>query len=274
MAQSPMQVNTPSLRHFDFCELELIERIGRGNFSVYKAIVDGEEIAVKEMDCDKLNEIPREVEIHNSLTFHPNIVPLLGCAHSTDGFTIYICTQLADKSLYHHLHIEKQQPSLEQSTKWALQIARGMHHLHQHDLAHRDLKSANVLLFEKDDTVKLCDFGSARYLQHTTSKTKAVGTYRWMAPEFQDKATTKINKRCDVFSYGMVLYEIMSHELPFPDLDDAHIIMKIRDGARPPISSELPLYTQKLIEMCWEHSPYRRPTFQTILQVCSLLVHI
>ena len=266
-------MSTSSLHHFDLSELELKERIGCGNFSVYKAVKDGEEIAVKKMDCNK-NQIPFEVELHGSLPPHPNILPLLGYAHSTNGFTIFVCTQLADKSIYQCIHTECKKPSLDQSSKWALQIAKGMQHLHQHNLAHRDLKSANVLLFEGDDIIKICDFGSARYLKHTTAKTGEVGTRRWMAPEFQDKTSTKVNKRCDVFSYGMVLHEIFAHELPFPDLDDTSVIKPILDGERPLIPPELSLYIKKLIEMCWEHSPYRRPTFLTILQVCSLLVPI
>ena len=72
--------------------------------------------------------------------------------------------ELGDKSLHHYLHTEKKKPSLQQSTKWAMQIARGMDHIHEHGLVHCDLKSANVLLFEKEDITKICDFGSAQPL--------------------------------------------------------------------------------------------------------------
>ena len=259
-------MNSPKLHHFNFSELDLQDRIGHGQFSVYKAKKGGEVIAVKERDCDK-NEIPREVEVHSILPPHPNVLPLLGIAHSSDGFTLYICTPLADKSLYKYIHEEGMKLSLEQGTKWALQIAQGMHHIHQHGLAHRDLKSANVLLFEKDDVLKVCDFGSARVLERTAVQTGMAGTYRWMAPEFNNKATMMANKRCDVFSYGMVLYEMFAHELPFPDQDDRQVLHSIRDGARPPIPPELPYHVQKFMEMCWKHRPNHRPTFETILEV-------
>ena len=267
-----LQVNSPKLHHFNVNQLKFQDRIGHGQFSVYKAKKGGEVIAVKKMDCDK-NEIPREVEVHSTLPPHPNVLPLLGIAHSSDGFKINICTPLADKSLYKYIHEEGMKLSLEQGTKWALQIAQGMHHIHQHGLAHRDLKSANVLLFEKDDVLKVCDFGSARVLKKSTTPTGQTGTYRWMAPEFFDKASTKVNQRCDVFSYGMVLYEIFARQLPFPDLEDHQVLELIADGVRPPIPPELPLHIQKLMEMCWNHSSKHRPIFKNILEVCSLLIH-
>jgi len=254
------------LHHFNLSELDLQERIGHGQFSVYKAKKGEEVIAVKKMDCDK-NEIPREVEVHSTLPPHPNVLPLLGIAHSSNGFTLYICTPLADKSLYKYIHEEGMKLSLEQGTKWALQIAQGMHHIHQHGLAHRDLKSANVLLFEKDDVLKVCDFGSARVLEQTAAQTGMAGTHRWMAPEFNSKATIMANQRCDVFSYGMVLYEMFAHELPFPDQNDGQVLRSIRDGVCPPIPQELPYHVQKLMEMCWKHRPNHRPTFETILEV-------
>ena len=227
----------------------------------------GKEIAVKVTNCRR-KQIPREVEVHNSLPPHPNVLPLYGVTHNEEGFLIYICMELANTSLYHYLHEEKREPSLQQSINWAKQIAEGMQHLHRNGLAHRDLKSANVLLFEKEDIMKVCDFGSARVLERTATVSGMAGTYRWMAPEFNDKADTKVNQRCDVFSYGMVLYEIFAHEIPFSDIQEGALVLQpIRDGERPSIPVELPLYIKELIESCWSHAPRDRPTFGEILQV-------
>ena len=260
-------MDAASLPHFDLKNIDLGEKIGRGNVTVYKATMAGKAMAVKKMDCDK-NEIVPEVEVQSSLPPHPNVLPLLGVAHSKDGFSIYICMELADQSLYHYLHTEKEKPSLQQSTKWAIQIARGMHHIHQHGLAHRDLKSANVLLFEDEDVAKVCDFGSARVLERTATVSGMTGTYRWMAPEFNDKADAKANQRCDVFSYGMVLYEIFTQEIPFSKIaDGATVGLRIRDGERPSIPSELPLHIKVLMQSCWKHKFYDRPKFEGILQV-------
>ena len=258
------------LSRFDLDDINIEDRIGRGQCSVYKATMAGNTIAVKKMDCDK-NEIPREVEVHSSLASHPNILTLLGIAHSKDGFSIYLCMELSNKSLYQYLHEEKKKPSLQQGTKWATQIARGMHHLHQHGLAHRDLKSPNVLLFENECVAKVSDFGSARHLDHTTIVTRTQGTYRWMAPEFDDKASTKVNQRCDVFSYGMVLFEIFAHKIPFADIDEVIKINQcIHNGKRPSLPLHLPSYINKLIQSCWQTKPQDRPTFEELLRVGQL----
>ena len=227
----------------------------------------GREIAVKKMDCDK-GKVPKEVKLQNSLSSHPNILPLLGYSHSQNMFTIYILMERADMSLYQYLYREKRQPSPQQSLNWALQIARGLHHIHQHGLAHRDLKSANVLLFEKENILKICDFGSAKVLNVTATKTGEAGTYRWMAPEFIEKSVETINQRCDMFSYGMILFELYVHEVPFAELKfDRDIVSFIHDKKRPSIPSKLPKYLKTLMAQCWEHSAYDRPTSSDILMV-------
>ena len=225
-------------------------------------------MAVKKMYCDK-DEIPAEVKIHNTLPPHPHIIRLLGVTHSDGGFLINICMELADKSLYKYLHTEKEKPSLEKSTKWAMQIAMGMDHLHQNGLTHLDLKSPNVLLFERGDILKLCDFGEARVLEGTVTLTGPTGTFRWMAPEFKSKGS-KINQLCDVFSYGMILFEIFVHQLPFSDMQssyDAH--SQIKKELRPPISIEVPAHIKDLIESCWKQNPHDRPNSKKILQVAG-----
>jgi len=258
-----------SLTYLDLNAIDLERRIGHGTASVFKATMGGKAIAVKKMDCHS-DEIPREVEVYNKLPPHPNILPLLGIAYDDDDDTILICMELADMSLYDYLHTKQMKPSLQQSIKWAIQIASGMHHIHQHGLAHRDLKSANVLLFEEADITKVCDFGSARPIERTATFRMA-GTFRWMAPEFSDKESTKVNQLCDVFSYGMVLYEIFAQQLPFADLDDSvTVTSRIREGRRPSIPTQLPLYIKVLMHFCWQHSPNARPTFERILQVGPL----
>ena len=226
----------------------------------------GREIAVKKMNCDK-DEVPEEVKLQHSLSSHPNILPLLGVSHSKDMFTVYILMERANMSLHQYLYREKRKPASQLSLDWAQQIARGLHHIHQHGLAHRDLKSANVLLFENQNILKICDFGSAKVLNVTATKTGEAGTFRWMAPEFIEQSK-KINQRCDMFSYGMILYEIYAHEVPFSELkSEIEVALFIRDKKRPSIPSKLPKYLKTLIAQCWEHSAYDRPTSSDILMV-------
>ena len=249
--------------------IKLNTLIGQGNSCVYEGTKDDQEIAVKRMNCEK-GKVPEEVKLQQSLSSHPNILPLLGVAHSKDMFSAYICMERADMSLYQYLYKKKRKPSPQQSLNWALQIARGVHHIHQHGLAHRDLKSANVLLFERKNILKICDFGSAKVLEVTATKTGETGTYRWMAPEFIEKNVEKINQRCDMFSFGMILYELFVHEVPYAESkSEIEVALSIRDKKRPSIPSKLPNYLKVLMTQCWEHSAYARPTSADILKVRS-----
>ena len=141
-------------------------------------------------------------------------------------------------------------------------MAQGMQHLHNHDNIHRDLKSANVLL-SSAMAAKVCDFGTAQYLSHTTVQTGPAGTPRWMAPEVMEAVEANINKKCDSFSFGMVVYELFVHKVPYYDTPgDSVVCMKVLQGERPPIPPTTPQYLHSLLTLCWETDPQKRPTFQ------------
>ena len=150
-----------------------------------------------------------------------------------------------------------------------LDVAHGMKHLHNHDITHCNLKSANVLL-TSGWVAKICDFGSARDLTHTVT-TEQTGTYRWMPPEIMRKATARINKKCDLFSYGMILFELFAHQLPYAELDDdIDVLLSVTSGKCPPIPPTLPSYLHDLIKRCWDKDPRLRPMFNDLVKKFAL----
>ena len=224
----------------------------------------GMAVAVKVTQLRGSETVPHEIEVWRSLPQHQNIIKLIGVA--TDDFNSFIVTELAmNGSLFEYLHIDKHAPPIDQSLAWASDVAHGMKHLHDHDITHRDLKSANVLL-TSEWVAKLCDFGTAREMTHTTTTEKA-GTYRWMSPEIMRKAVARINKKCDLFSYGMILVELFAHEVPYADLhDNVEVLLSVTRGERPPIPPTLPSYLHDLIKKCWEEDPYLRPSFDDFVK--------
>ena len=193
---------------------------------------------------------------------HPNIISFYGFAYRRPE-TI-IVTALARKgSLYDLLHIRKEEPTEQESLSWAKQIAYGMAYMHKLKYVHRDLKSSNVL-FSDDMVAQVADFGTARFWKMTRVASKVAGTLRWMAPEvINDDA---INKQCDVFSFALVVWELMEHNIPFPEArTDVRASFSIINGERPPISASWPDYLSSLTQACWADSPYDRPTFSDII---------
>ena len=249
----------------EFSDLDIGDtRLGKGGYGDvfkgnWKKKGGGKRVAVKVIRSSATDMVLREIRTWSALPSHPNITTLFGVVYQK--FNTFIVSELVTNgSLFDYLHVEKNSPSVDQSLAWASHVAHGMKHLHDHDMIHRDLKSPNILL-AIGWVAKLCDFGTARELSVTITTSQA-GTYRWMSPEIMKKATARINKKCDLFSYGMVLFELFSHEVPYSDRENEVDVLKdVTEGKRPPIPPSLPPYLHDLLKSCWEEDPHLRPTF-------------
>ena len=239
------------------------DRLGGGaQGMVYKGTWRGIQVAVKK--C--LQPDPRDVRILLSLKGHPNVIRLYGVV--VEEISCLIVTELVKGgSLYDFLYKQKKTPSDDQRSYWMKDIATGMEFLHYQEIAHRDLKSGNILLGERM-TAKLCDFGMSRSLDHTTAQSAVTGTYRWMAPEIVRDPNARINKKCDVYSYAMVLYELVTLKLPFHDAPtDQMAMVDAVTGKRPSLpesDSECAPFLRCLITACWDADPKTRPSFEEI----------
>lgn len=176
----------------------------------------------------------------------------------------YIITELVTNgSLYDYIHSGTNDVDFQQAMSWGKQIAYGMEHLHGHHIVHRDLKSGNVLISE-DMTMKVCDFGTARAVVDKCEQSTVRGTYRWMAPEIMKEDDAIIDKKCDVFSYGCVLYELFERKLPYhQEKNSVFLAMKVLEGLRPIITDgSIPAFLRELMKACWEDDPQKRPQFE------------
>jgi mitogen-activated protein kinase kinase kinase 9 len=165
--------------------------------------------------------------------------------------------------------------------KWALQVSQGMYYLHEQALLpnripiiHRDLKSSNILLSEdansgehrlSDIILKLTDFGLARELQKTTNIMNAAGTYSHMPPEVIKSST--YSKASDVWSFGVLLWELLTGEVPYKGIDPLAIAYGVAvNKLKLPIPSSCPSIFSELIHGCWHSDPHKRLTFEQIIE--------
>ncbi|KAK0071081.1 hypothetical protein PV325_013565 [Microctonus aethiopoides] len=158
---------------------------------------------------------------------------------------------------------------LVKAIHWALQCAQGIAHLHEikPPIIHRDIKSPNLLLSCGGNTLKICDFGIACRLR--TIMTNNVGSAPWMAPEvFQG---TSYTEKCDIYSWGLLLWEIFSRSIPYKDIykEPYQILWAVCQGTRPPLIPNCPSKIQELYVQCWSKSPNERPSMHEVVKIMT-----
>ncbi|XP_029157502.1 mitogen-activated protein kinase kinase kinase 10-like isoform X5 [Nylanderia fulva] len=261
----------------DFDELQLEEVIGVGGFGkVYRGFWNKREVAVKAARQDAgeepsvtLENVRQEAKLFWLLK-HENIVQLEGVCLKMPNMCL-VMEYARGGSLNRVLNGRKIRPNV--LVDWAIQIARGMDYLHNKapiSLIHRDLKSSNVLLsepIENDDfqykTLKITDFGLAREVYKTT-RMSAAGTYAWMAPEVIKQST--FSKASDVWSYGVLLWELLTGETPYKGIDALAVAYGVAvNKLTLPIPSTCPQPWRVLMEECWASDSHARPGFTDIL---------
>ncbi|XP_044598289.1 mitogen-activated protein kinase kinase kinase 11-like isoform X3 [Cotesia glomerata] len=263
----------------DFNELQLEEVIGVGGFGkVYRGYWRKHEVAVKaaRQDPDEEISVIKENVLQEAKLFwlleHENIVQLEGVCLKEPNMCL-VMEYARGGSLNRVLNGRKIRPDV--LVDWAIQIARGMDYLHNKapiSLIHRDLKSSNVLLsepIENDDlqykTLKITDFGLAREVYKTT-RMSAAGTYAWMAPEVIKQST--FSKASDVWSYGVLLWELLTGEVPYKGIDALAVAYGVAvNKLTLPIPSTCPQPWRFLMESCWASDSHGRPGFIEILDL-------
>lgn len=254
----------------DWTQKKLLGRGGCG--IVYLAHWHGTKVAVKqlyeELSQMALEEFEKEAKIGAELRFK-HVVQLYGI---TPKAPYYMVMEYMPKgSLYDLLRTG---PLVwENKIKLALNISIGLSFLHTKNIIHRDLKSQNILI-GKNNEVKLSDFGLSKIKQSTRSASKkgedrGVGTLHWKAPELF-KMGAQHTPKSDIYSLGMVLWEIASGRLPYEEAkDEVQIISHVCLGQREEIPSQTPSFLKKLITQCWDQSPEERPVLQEIISILA-----
>ncbi|XP_062206873.1 proline-rich receptor-like protein kinase PERK3 isoform X2 [Phragmites australis] len=199
--------------------------LGQGGFGhVYRGTVGGQEVAIKKLRAGSGQgdrEFRAEVEII-SRVHHKNLVSLVGyCIHGEQRLLVY--EYVPNKTLEFHLH-GSGRPTLDWPRRWKVAVgsAKGLAYLHEDchpKIIHRDIKAANILL-DYNYEPKVADFGLAKYqgAETTAISTRVMGTFGYLAPEYA--ATGKVTDRSDVFSFGVMLLELITGRKPIMQSSD------------------------------------------------------
>ncbi|KAM3914930.1 RAF proto-oncogene serine/threonine-protein kinase isoform 4-T7 [Leptodactylus fuscus] len=264
-------------------EVMLSSRIGSGSFgTVYKGKWHGD-VAVKILKVtdptpEQLQAFRNEVAVLRK-TRHVNILLFMG--YMTKEKLAIVTQWCEGSSLYKHLHVQETKFQMFQLIDIARQTAQGMDYLHAKNIIHRDMKSNNIFLHE-GLTVKIGDFGLATVKSRWSGSQQVeqpTGSILWMAPEvIRMQDNNPFSFQSDVYSYGIVLYELMTGELPYSHIRDRdQIIFLVGRGCLVPDLSKLykncPKAMKRLVADCVQKVKEERPLFPQILSSIELLQH-
>ena len=273
--------------------------IGSGAFGkVYKGHWYGS-VAVKVLKnndptTNQIWDFKNEIELLKK-TRHDNILLFMGCVREGNQLLALVTQWCEGSSLYRHIHVMESEFKVIDIINIAKQISQGMNYLHGKNIIHRDLKSNNVFLYdEKSFVIKIGDFGLATVKQNMNGSRSVYhpeGSILWMAPEvIKSKTTFASSFKSDIYSFGIVLYELLAKRLPYTEggcngvkengersqLDPMQIIWLVGSGRLIPsmkeIRKDIPRSIRSLMMKCIKYSAKERPLFSHVLDMLNEII--
>jgi len=235
---------------------ELVSEVARGAMGdVFEARdrVDGSKVAVKVLRAEYLSDEPmrrrfrREGAVLKALQ-HPAIVRLLELGIAEDGVVFLVTEYVEGETLTERL--SKGPLSIAEADALVDAVCDGLGAAHAHGVLHGDLKPANVV-WPREGVPRLVDFGASKVLglDRLTATGEISGTPAYMAPEML-AGKADVDRRIDVYAFGVVLYEALSGQRPFDDGHVGRLMMKIDAGDHLPIDvvADVPATLARVIE--------------------------
>lgn len=263
-------IEPPSAEGRTISQYQILEKIGEGGMGrVYKArdLKLDRPVALKFLaprllaSADARSRFLREARALSALN-HPHIATIFD-VEEVESEPFLVLEYLPGGTLQskmRRLAADGRKLSASQILEYGMQIAEGLAHAHRHDIVHRDVKTGNVLL-SAEGSLKITDFGLAKFRggEHVTRPGSMLGTAAYMSPE--QARGREVDHRSDIFSFGIVLYEIAAAELPFKgDHEQAVVHQILNESPRPlhEVRPDLPRDFEALVERALQKDPERR----------------
>ncbi|KAF5820548.1 putative dual-specificity kinase TKL-Pl-4 family [Helianthus annuus] len=286
----------------DLAKLDIRNVIAHGTYgTVYKGVYDGQDVAVKVLDwgedglataaetANLRTSFRQEVAVWHKLD-HPNVTKFVGASMGTSDLKIpsnntssmgqnslpsraccVVVEYLPGGTLKKYLiRNSRKKLSFKIVVQLALDLSRGLSYLHSKKIVHRDVKTENMLL-DLNRTLKIADFGVARVeAQNPRDMTGETGTLGYMAPEVLDGKP--YNRKCDVYSFGICLWEVYCCDMPYADLSFAEVSSAVvRQNLRPDIPKCCPSSFANILRKCWDANPDKRPEMDEVVRLLEAI---
>ncbi|KAF0412043.1 calmodulin-dependent protein kinase [Gigaspora margarita] len=262
------------IKEYDYLDFNDLNQIGRGAFSnVYSAVFQEKKYALKQVHKKNLHlgdkTIIRELKVLHEVN-HPNVIKFYGISKDPQTNDIHMVLQLADGGTLRDFLKGKQQNGIFKILwidviRIAKDIASGLNYMHTKDIVHRDLHSKNILIHQGNALI--ADFGLSKYSNEvSTSSSNVPGMIAYIEPQCFIQLGRKVERdyKSDVYSLGVLFWELTSGVPPFSGVSRYSINMYIARGDREKIIPNTPQTYVDLFMKCWSSDPDKRPTFDII----------
>jgi len=241
------------------------KRIGKGAFStVYKGYnkINKLQVAIKEITLDTLNKhkkmFKRETDIMMKLK-HPNIITLYDTIIDENTENVYLIMDYYSRGDFSNF-LRKRPLKEKYAVKYLKQLSEGLKYLLSNNIIHRDLKPQNILITGVGD-IKITDFGFARYFDNDLLIQTICGSPLYMAPEIMK--SQKYDYKSDLWSVGIIFYEMLVGNTPFKSKNIYELIRKIEnEEVKVPSKFKLSINCQNLLYSLLKKDPEERISWE------------
>lgn len=258
---------------------KIVEKIGEGGMGVIYRANDlhlNRTVALKVLpsttgtSSEDILRFTQEARLTSSLN-HPNIL-IVHDFDQAEGISFLVTECIDGETL--ETHLTKKQLSIDEILDYAIQVASGLEEAHSNGIIHRDLKAENIMI-TKSGQIKVMDFGLARVVgsTHLTQEGNLVGTFQYMSPEQINEQ--EIDPRSDIFSFGILLYRMLTGTFPFQGKTVAELLSSIVRNKPIPLEKfrkDIPKPLEQIIFKALEKN--RDDRYQSIKDVKRDLIRL
>jgi len=255
-----------------FSDITLSSKKGDGELgTVWKAKWKSLDVACKEINYKgKPVQIVSDINLLMSMR-HPNLVLLLGLSTPPTS-KLYLVSELMERDLFHHLQEKSSEIHWKQQTGILLGVARAMNYLSSSKppIIHDNLSSINVLI-TSDGVAKISDYGLGP-VRMTAMRNARTAPPFWKAPENISAKEPRESTAADVYSFGIIFWEILMKKKPYFDNPNVNkpgsaLVQQIIEGARPTCPQKTPPVILNILDKLWNKDPAVRTSFAEVLKL-------